>query len=161
MSLHRQSICLFACFVAFSVMVHAQTPNRQAEPWRDWSNLSRLQFQQKLRVETAQPKRKLKARFVSHDDSGITIELSDGRSETIAKTDVRRLLAERESTKPAVLAGVAAGGIVFAALVAGEEDIVPSGKALFIGIGAGIGALGGWGVGAMAKTKLIYEAPKR
>ncbi|MFN3326988.1 MAG: hypothetical protein ACK5AZ_26135 [Bryobacteraceae bacterium] len=158
---HKLLVALLVGHMAFGLSVYAQTTSREADRWSDWNNLSQLEFRQKIRVDTMQPKRKLKARFVCHDNSGITIELSDGSSEIIAKTNVRRLLAEREAKKATILAGAAAGGIVFAALVAGEEDLVPLGKAMFVGIGAGIGALGGWGVSAMSKTKLIYEAPKR
>lgn len=158
---YRPLVALLVGHMAFGLIVYAQTTSREAERWSDWNHLSQLESRQKIRVETMQPKRKLKARYVASNESGMTILMSDGKSETIAKADVRRVLAERESTKPTVLAGAAAGCIVLAALVAREEDLVPLGKALFVGIGAGIGALGGWGVSAMAKTRLIYEAPQR
>ncbi len=139
----------------------AETQSAQPEPWRDWRNVSRLQSGRKVRLETMQPKRKLKGHFVSSDDSGMTVQLANGKTETIAKTDVRKVLAERESMKYARLIGAAAGGIVFAVLMAKTDDIVASGKAMFVGIGAGIGALGGWGVGALGRHRLIYEVPKR
>lgn len=138
----------------------AETQTAQPEPWRDWRNVPQLQSGRTVRIETMQPKRKLKGRFVSSDDSGITVEFANSKSETIAKTDVRKVRAERKSMKDTPLIGTAAGGIVFAVLMAKTDDIVASGKAMFIGIGAGIGALGGSGVGALGRHKLIYEAPK-
>jgi hypothetical protein len=82
--------------------------------------------------------------------------------ETFPRTDVHKLLAEREGMRYAPAIGAAAGGFVFAVLMAGAgEDIVASGKAMFVGIGAGIGALGGWGVAALGRNRLIYQAPRR
>lgn len=149
-----------AVLIASTFQATAGTQTAQPQPWRDWRNVSQLQSGRKVRIDSMLPKRKLKGRFVSSDDSGITVEFANSKSETIAKTDVRKVRAERESMKYALLIGTAAGGMVFAVLMAKTDDIVASGKAMFIGIGAGIGALGGWGVGALGRHKPIYEAPK-
>ena len=73
-----------------TVPATAGTQTAQPQPWRDWRNVSQLQSGRKVRIETMQPKRKLKGRFVSSDDSGITVEFANSKSETIAKTDYAR-----------------------------------------------------------------------
>jgi len=144
--------------LSFHAAAEAQVT--RPEPWRDWSNLSQLQSGRTVRIETTQPERKLRCRFVSSDQSGITVE-HGGKSETIARANVRKVQAERGPMRYAPLIGAAAGGAVFAAVLAKSGlDIVPSGKALFAGVGAGIGALGGLGIRALGRYSLIYEAPK-
>ena len=155
----RTFIVLLTAFLSNQVM--AQTQPARAEPWRQWNNVSQLQSGRRVRIETIQSNQKLNVRFVSSDDSGVTVHHADGKSETIARSNVRKILARRESMKYAPLIGAAAGGSVFAVFAAKlGEDLVPSGKALFVGVGVGIGALGGWAVGTLGRYKLIYEAPR-
>jgi hypothetical protein len=121
--------------------------------------VAQLQSGRNIKIEVIQPKRKLKGRFVSSDSSSVIVEIKGGRKETIPRANVQKVQAERESMRYAPLVGAAAGGAVFAVFMAKlGEDLVPSGKALFVGIGAGIGALGGWGVGTLGQYTLIYQA---
>lgn len=158
MSIPRASLIAgLTALLAFPAEPASQTS--RAEPWRDWSHVSQLRSGQKIRIETVSPKRKIEGRFVSSDEAGITLEPDGGTPRTIAKTEVRRVVASRDTLKYGLLIGAAAGAIVFAVLAARTDDIVASGKAVAVGFGAGIGALGGWGIGALARHKLIYEAP--
>jgi|DewCreStandDraft_4_1066084.scaffolds.fasta_scaffold22660_3 hypothetical protein len=132
------------------------------QPWNDWGRVASLKPQQKIRIVAIGPKRKIQGRYVSSDTEGITIENASGRTETVPRADVRRILSERKVTKAAVLIAAAAGAVILGFLVAGPGwDLSWSGKAIFVGAGAGLGALGGWGVGAMARAELIYEAPRK
>jgi hypothetical protein len=148
-----------ACFVLLADALCAQAA---PEPWRDWNNLSQLRHGQEIQVETVQPVRKRSGRFVARDDAGITIDLGGGRSETLSKDDVRKVVLPLNIVKATVLYGAIAGGVVMAVLVGRKgTDLSSSGKAAFVGAGGGLGALGGWGIGSLAKYKMIYEAPKR
>lgn len=103
----------------------------------------------------------MRGRLIARDDAAITVELNGGGRQTFERTRLLRLETERESMRHAPTVGAVAGAAVAGGLVAGIEDLVPTGKLVFAAAGAGIGALGGWGIGRLGRFKLIYEAPKK
>lgn len=120
--------------------------------WNDWSSVASLKPQQRIRIVAIGPERKIRGRYVSSDSEGITIENARGRTETVPRADVRKILSERKITKAAVLTGAVAGAVILGLLVAGPgRDLSLSGKKFFVGAGAGLGALGGWGIAAVRR----------
>jgi hypothetical protein len=62
----------------------------------------------------------------------------------------RRLQNARKSKRWLPWAGAAVGGTVFGIAVADERDLVFTGKLVWIGVGAAIGAGTGWVIGKIA-----------
>ncbi len=135
---------------------------RASEPWRDWANVvAQSEPGDKIRLRLMQAPGSMRGRLIARDNAAITVELNGGGRQTFDRPRVRRLETEMESMRRAPAVGAAAGAAVAGGLIARVHDIVPTGKLLFAAAGAGIGALGGWGIGRLGRYKLIYEAPKK
>ena len=143
------------CLLIFGQALAAQTP---PEP-RPWSAVATVKPGQKITVQTSRPKKKIKGTFLSSDDAGITVRTAAGER-AIVKANVFRVTTNR-SVRRSVLIGAAAGLGVYAIVIAAVEDsdFSPFGHLDFGGAFAGIGALAGWAVGTVGRSKIIYKAP--
>jgi len=143
-----------------SLFLAAQICGAQALPnksGREWSNLSKLSAGRWLTVETDHSKSKVKGAFVSADDSGITIQLGSGQSQTIARDTISKVTASRK-LRTAALIGAAAGAATIGGVGAAKADLSGGGVAAIIAGGAAFGALMGCIVQTAAGPVVIYEA---
>jgi hypothetical protein len=139
----------------------AMALSAQANPWMYWS-LSGLRPGRELTVETIAPKRKIKGVFMGRDDNGIALALKSGRSEVIARQDIRKVTAKRKAYNYAPLIGAGAGTAILGGIASRPRlDLAAEGIAIFAAIGAGVGTGIGFAVRAAGNDELIYEAPKR
>lgn len=121
-----------------------------------WSNLSTVPIGSHVRMDLVQPESKLKGTLSSVDEAGITLDLGDGRMQTIGKTRVRKLQARGKIRKHAPVIGAAAGAVVLGALASRPGfDFVPS----FVALCAAAGGLAGFGIGMSVRYSTMYEMP--
>lgn len=127
-----------------------------AQSWKEWSNLQALRPGANLKIQLRQKGSAVKGTLVKFDDAGIEVRLKDGGGRTVARPEVRRVLASDGARRNAPLIGAAAGAATLGVISAQERfDFTPTGVLLF----AGIGALIGFGIGSAFRTTIVYEAP--
>ena len=148
-----------ACLCLVSAQMNAQ--EEAVSRRHDWNRVSVLQSGRKVTVVPHPGMgKKVKGAFVSAGPEAITLRTKDGQEQTVPKDQVQKVTADRKSVQYAPLIGAVGGAVIMAILLRGPHDLVASGVALFIGIGAGIGCGVGWIVRAVAGDTLIYRAPK-
>jgi len=126
----------------------------------DWSRVSALRTGRRVTVVPQKGQgNKVSGAYVSADADSITLRTKDGQPQTILRPQIRKVTAERERTRYAPLIGMLAGAAFMGILVGSDPgDIVPSGVALYAGVGAGIGLLVGLLVRSLGRSELVYEA---
>lgn len=139
---------------------------RHSDPWKGALSLATGRF---VEIELFDGTR-TNGRLVTVDDTALSLETSDAKTERHTKSTVQRvrlILAGRDSLRNGVLTGAVAGlvyGIgVLAYLYSGSDDPAP-GALAFPLLAAGAGGAVGAGVDALRQgtsKRTIYEAPKR
>ena len=134
------------------------------ERWRHWANVATLQADRPIVVQLRMGKRpkKVKGKFVSSTADEIVVRTDKGLEIVLHRNDVRKVTARRRVSHHAPLIGAPIGAVLMAASLGSGGDLTELGKAIWVGIGAGLGYLGGLAVRAVVGgSELVYSAGKR
>jgi hypothetical protein len=129
------------------------------DPLADWGAVTSLEQGRTVIVKRLRNGgKRLKGTLTRANERSIVVQTANGEEE-VPREAVRRLLLRRRGWGKAPWIGAAIGFGAFAAWIAGVDDFnQPSASLTFGAAGAGLGALGGLGVRALARNKLIYRA---
>lgn len=138
----------------------------RSERWRDWANVATLQADRPIVVKLRRGNRpkKVKGKFVSSPADEIVLRTGKGLGVVLRlhRNDVRKVTARRRVRRLAPLIGTVIGVATIGALLSsfGTSDLTALGHAMWLGIGAGLGSLGGLAVRAVVGPELVYLAEK-
>ena len=136
----------------------------RGERWSDWANVATLQAGRPIVVQLRMGKRpkKVKGKFVSSPADEIVVRTGKelGVVLRLHRNDVRKVTARRRARRLAPLIGAVIGVATMGATLGSGGDLVASGYAIWLGIGAGLGYLGGLAVRAVVGSELVYLAEK-
>lgn len=121
-----------------------------------WGNLSALEAGTRLRIDLADGAR-VNATLMMVDGNVLTVATSR-EVQSLARESVRRVFRARPSSALAPFIGAAIGGVGVDVAAAGESDFTGSGRAIWTGVGAGIGALGGALIRRATRFALVYQS---
>ena len=143
--------------VSFVPMELAQA---QPKPMHDWSRVAALEVGTDLNVKTKPTAGTWKGAFVRADHQSLSLLLGHGKQQQIDFSEVQEVSRVRKSAKYATLIGGLGGALVMTLFTSRKgNDLSGRGVALFIGGGAGVGALAGTGVGAALRTSVVFRRP--
>ena len=141
-------------------LVTMELAQAQPKPMHDWSKVAALEAGTEIRVKTTTTAGAWKGALARVDSQSVSLSLEHGKQKQIHFSEVQEVSRVRKSAKYAPLIGGLGGALVMTLFTARNgNDLSGRGVALFIGGGAGVGALAGTGVGAALRTSVVFRRP--
>jgi len=132
----------------------------QPRPMHDWSRVAALGAGTEIKVKTTATTEAWKGAFTRADSQSVSFLIAPGKQKQIDFSEVQEVVRVRKSARYAPLIGGLAGALAMTLFTSRKgNDLSGRGVALFIGGGAGIGALAGTGAGAALRNTVVFRRP--